>query len=81
MLLEAFHRVSRSEYAIKNWWGDTPQTFDRSQYGMWMNKYKDNVLKVIDLVQDDELMYNIRFKVDNFRNNGEYPELTIPPSV
>jgi len=78
---KAFHNLTRSGYAIKNWWGDNPQTVDRSQYGMWMDKYKDNALEVINLVQDNELMANIKFKVKNFRNNGEYPELTIPPSV
>ena len=78
---KAFHRVSRSEYAIKNWWGDNSPSVRDSQYILWRAKYKNNALKAIKLVQDDELMYNIRFKVDNFRNNGEYPELTIPPSV
>tara|TARA_R110000822_G_scaffold20241_1_gene65074 strand:- start:857 stop:1591 length:735 start_codon:yes stop_codon:yes gene_type:complete len=78
---EAFHKFSRSPRSIDVYWDDNPQTVDRSQYGMWMNKYKDNALKVIDLVQDDELMYNIRFKVENFRSNGTYPELTIPPSI
>ncbi len=79
---KAFHQVSRSEYAIKNWWGDNPQTFDRSQYGMWRNKFKRNALNVIKLVQDDGLMKNILFKTNpaNWRNDGKY-DLIIPPSV
>jgi len=78
---EAFHKFSRSPRSIDVYWNDNPQTVDRSQYGMWMEKITGNALKVIDLVQDDELMANIKFKVENFRSNGEYPELTIPPSV
>ena len=78
---KAFHQVSRSKSAIKYWWGETPNTADKSAYVMWMDKYKTNAKEMINLVQDDELMYNIRFKVKNFRSNGEYPELTIPAAV
>jgi hypothetical protein len=79
----AFHQVTRSGQHYKTFWNDNPQTFDRSQYGLWRKKFKGNALKVIKLVQDDGLMKNILFKTNpaNWRNDGKYPELTIPGEI
>ena len=78
---QEYHKFTRSENNIKRFWNDNPQTFDRSQYGLWMKTNTGNALNVITIVQDDDLMDNIRFKIKNFQPNGKYPELTIPPSV
>ena len=76
-----FQKITRSEWALKNWWGDNPQSFNRSQYGMWVEKLNDNAKKVVDKVNDDDLMGNIEFKTKNWRNDGKYTELKIPNPV
>ena len=70
----AFHKFTRSEYAIKNYWNGF-------QYDFFMDKLKGTAKLVIDLVQDDELIDHIEFKKQNPRSDGKYPELNIPAAV
>ena len=70
----AFHKFTRSEYAIKNYWNGF-------QYDFFMDKLKRTAKLVIDLVQDDELIDHIEFKKENPRSDGKYPELKIPAAV
>ena len=74
---EAYHKFTRSESNIDLFW-----KMPYFQYLIgFMDKLKGNAESVIDLVQDEGLMNNIRFKKKNRRSDGKYPELEIPAAV
>lgn len=73
-----FHKITRSEYAIKTWWNESssPITFNRSQYyTMFIKKVVGNAKTVLDIIQDSELIEHIMYKVKYWRSNNNYTEL------
>ena len=73
---KAYHKFTRSESAIKNYWKPNSNSWSGSQYKISvLNKLEGNAVKAIDLVQDTGLIQYIMYKVKNFKSDGNYPEL------
>ena len=75
----SFHQVTRSANGIKQFWNDNPQNYNRSQYYLAVGqKVSGNAKKILDAIQDTELIAAIQYKAKNWNNGGEYPALKIP---
>jgi len=73
---KAYHKFTRSEYGIENYWKPNSASWGGSQYKISiLDKLKGNAVKAIDLVQDTGLIQYIIYKVKNFKNDGKYPAL------
>ena len=78
-----FERVTRNQWAIKTLWGDNPQPKQNlagSQYGkFFLNKLNPlPKLIVTTIIQDNELVEHLNYKVKNFNSEGKYPNNPIP---
>lgn len=81
--IKEFKRVTRNQWAIKTLWGDNPQPKQNlagSQYGkFFLNKLNPlSKLIVTDIIQDNDLVKHLDYKVDNFNSEGKYPNITPP---
>ena len=74
---KAYHKFTRSESNIDLFW---KMPYFQYMIG-FMDKLKGNAKTAINYVQDTELIDYIKFKKENPRSDGKYPELKIPAAV
>ena len=77
-----FERVTRNQWAIKTLWGDNPQPKQNlagsQYYAFFYNKLNPLPKFIVDMIQDDELVEHLTYKVKNFNSEGKYPNITPP---
>ena len=77
-----FERVTRNQWAIKTLWGDNPQPKQNlagsQYYAFFYNKLNPLPKVIVDMIQDDELVEHLTYKVKNFNSEGKYPNITPP---
>jgi len=80
-----FERVTRNQWAIKTLWGDNPVKKEDSQYKKFFLNKLNPLPKVIveTIIQDQELVGHLTYKVENFNSEGKYPNnpFSIPQPV
>ena len=79
---KGFQRVTRNQWAIKTLWGDNPQPKQNlagsQYYAFFYNKLNPLPKVIVDMIQDDELVEHLTYKVKNFNSEGKYPNITPP---
>jgi len=82
-----FQKITRSQWAIKNWWNDNPskeQNLAGSQYGRFLNKLNPLPKDIVErVIQDVELFKHLTYKAENFNSEGKYPNnpIKVPTPV
>ena len=80
-----FQSVTRNQWAIKTLWGDDPIKEEGSQYEkFFFNKLNPLPKNIVDrVIQDEELVDYLSYKVKNFNSDDKYPNnpISLPQPV
>jgi hypothetical protein len=80
----AFQSFTRTADSIQKYWNDNPVSTTQSQYIKFVvQPITGNAKKILDAVQDTELINVIKYKSNpsNWNNAGKYPALKIPAPI